>query len=200
MVGCPYSDCGGNCAHFRDSAASERKFHPLAVGIYFPAAGRGGNCRRALRIGEARRAQSILRLLRVLDGDVDERRLRPVSASSPRAESCLFVDSCERQSRRLRAQGWRGVVDDWHPARNRILHLRLSLLRRQSRGREGPDLSLSLNGRAERSVRRIHTLVLDLPYVYAQKLMETKLLIALLARTLSGCHSDLGSMSPASSL
>src|ERR1700737_5236419 len=168
MVGRPHPDRGGDRNYLQNSATSKRKFCYLAVGIYFPAPRRRGNRRRALRDGEARRAQGILRLLRVLDGDAGQRGLWPISPGFPGAQSRLFTDCCKRQGRRLRPENWRHVVDDCDPARGRILHLRLPLLYRQSRGCQGPALSLSLKG---------HILVQELSCVYAQELMGPKLKI-----------------------
>src|ERR1700738_4508279 len=191
MVGRPHPDRGGDRNYLQNSTTSKRKFRYLALGIYFPAPRRRGNCRRALRDGEARRAQGILRLLRVLDGDAGQRGLRPISPGSPGAQSRLFTDCCKRQGRRLRPENWRHVVDNCDPARGRILHLRLPLLYRQSRGCQGPALSLS-NGR---NVLDENTfLYKNYTCVYAQELMGPKLLIAILVLALSGANSDLASM------
>src|SRR6516165_4105792 len=145
MVGslCIYRDCYDG--HLPGAATSSCKSEKVAPRSRLPAACRCWTGWCCFGVAEAKRATSVLCVLRLPTRNADKRSVRGVPPGSAGTESGLLADRFEYQGQRLWVENRVDLVGHWDDSRGWILHLRLPLVRRESRHRQGLPRLRQLN-------------------------------------------------------
>src|SRR6516165_10994284 len=130
-------DCGCYGGDFPCAATRSCESENMAYWPRLSAARRCRAFRCCLGAAEAKRAQSILCILRLPDRYADERSVRSVSLGSASTESGLLPDHLEYQGQRIWLENRPDLVGRWDDSRSRVLRPRVPLIRRKSGHRQG---------------------------------------------------------------
>lgn len=142
MVGSFAAYCPGHFCYIPRPASGFGEFFIQAVGLRICTSGHRWIPGRESFPSQAVQSACISLLLRVSAGNADQRRFWRLSLCIARAESGIFPNSSECQSRRLRAENRADLVDRRHDSCRDLLHAGLPFVFGKSEGGNERPLAL----------------------------------------------------------